>query len=111
MNIIRFSGGVLVVGLFCSLVWPQYQGPVGGGEGRKKWAEPPEQRNVIPLRRAPDPRELKRDADELAYLSQSVPAEIEAVNRGLVSSDLNEKLKRIEKLSRKLRDAVQPSSR
>jgi hypothetical protein len=81
------------------------------GQGKKRWAEPPEQRNVVQLRNTPDPRELQSDADELARLSQSVPAEIEDVSRGLVSKDLSEKLKRIEKLSKKLRDAVQRSSR
>jgi len=111
MNLIPPSRYVLVVCLFCSVAWPQYPGPAGGGQGRKKWAQPPEHRNIIQLRNVSDPQELKRDAEELAHLSQSVPAEIEAVGRGLVSSDLNQKLKRIEKLSKKLRDAVQPSIR
>jgi hypothetical protein len=111
MNTTRLSICVLVLCSFCSVAWPQYHGPIGSGQGKKRWAEPPEQRNVVQLRNTPDPRELKSDADELARLSQSVPAEIEDVSRGLVSKDLSEKLKRIEKLSKKLRDAVQRSSR
>ena len=55
-----------------------------------------------------DTRELKKDADELARLSQSVPVDIEAVSRGVVSKDLNEKLRRIEKLSKRLRSQIQP---
>ena len=55
-----------------------------------------------------DTRELKKDADELARLSQSVLVDIEAVSRGVVSKDLNEKLRRIEKLSKRLRSQIQP---
>ena len=98
----------LVLFLFCSLAWSQYHGPVGSGQGKKRWAEPPEQHNSIQLRNMLDTRELKKDADELARLSQSVPVDIEAVSRGVVSKDLNEKLRRIEKLSKKLRSQIQP---
>jgi hypothetical protein len=55
-----------------------------------------------------DTRQLKKDAEELASLSQSVPFDVEAVSRGVVSKDLNEKLRRIEKLSKRLRSQIQP---
>lgn len=106
MNTFRLSSFLL---LACSVAWPQYQGPVGNGHDRKRWPEPPEQHNPTHLSDRPDPRELKRDADELARLSQTIPADVEAISRGLVSSNLNERLKRIEKLSKKLRDAVERS--
>ena len=106
MNTIRLSSFLLLV---CSVAWPQYQGPVGNGHDRKRWAEPPEQHNATHLTDRPDPRELKRDADELARLSQTIPPDVEAISRGLVSSNLSERLKRIEKLSKKLRDAVKRS--
>jgi len=111
MNTIRRSSFVLVLCLVCSVASPQYRGPVGNGHERKGWAELPEQRTAMHLTNAPDPRELKKDADELAQLSQTIPAEVEGISRGLVSSNLNERLKRIEKLSKKLRDAVERSSR
>lgn len=56
-------------------------------------------------------KKLKKDAEELAQLSQTIPAEVEGMSRGLVSNDLNDRLKRIEKLSKKLRDAVTRSNR
>src|SRR5207302_10412381 len=106
MNTIRLSTFVLLV---CSVAWPQYHGPVGNGHDRKRWAEPPEQHNATHLSDRPDLRELKRDAEELANLSQTIPADVEAISRGLVAINVNERLKRLQKLSKELRDAVVPS--
>ncbi len=50
-----------------------------------------------------DPAQLKREADELAKLAQSIPGEIEQIAGGRLPKDLNEQLKRIEKLSKNLR--------
>jgi hypothetical protein len=47
--------------------------------------------------------QLQRDADELQALTRSIPADIDAANRGLLPKDMVEKLKRIEKLSKQLR--------
>ena len=47
--------------------------------------------------------QFQKDADELARLAQTVPPDIEKVKQGLISKDLNERLKKIEKLSKKLR--------
>ena len=52
--------------------------------------------------------ELQRDAQELAQLSASLPADMNAVSKGLLPADLKEKLKRIEKLSKKMRSQVAP---
>jgi len=49
---------------------------------------------------------LKHDADELATLAQSVPADIERVQSGTLPKDLLEKLKRVEKLAKKLRSQL-----
>jgi hypothetical protein len=46
---------------------------------------------------------LKRDAQELADLSASIPVDVNRANHGLLSKDLVDKLKRVEKLSRQLR--------
>jgi hypothetical protein len=108
MNTIRPLSFALLL-LVWSLGGPQYQGPIGNGHDRRRWADPPEQHNSTQVSNLPDPQELKKDADELAKLSQTIPADIEAINRGFVSSNLSERLKRIEKLSKKLRDAVQRS--
>jgi len=46
--------------------------------------------------------QLRRDAEELAKLSQSVPVDMEQVANGLLPKDVLDKLKRIEKLSKRL---------
>lgn len=46
---------------------------------------------------------LQRDAQELADLSASIHAEVDRANRGLLSKDLVDKLKRVERLSKQLR--------
>ncbi len=58
-----------------------------------------------------DPLLLQREAKELLDLSQSLQPEIQALNRGLLSKDLINRLKRIEKLSRQLRSEVAPLAR
>lgn len=55
-----------------------------------------------------DLAELRREALELTALSQSVSADIDALAKGLLAKDLDEKLKRMEKLSKKLRIQLAP---
>ena len=43
------------------------------------------------------------DAEELSTLSASVQSDLQQLRKGLLAKDLNEKLKRMEKLSKKLR--------
>ena len=50
-----------------------------------------------------DPAELKREADELTKLAASIPDDVDRASKGVLASDLNERLKRIEKLSKHLR--------
>jgi hypothetical protein len=47
--------------------------------------------------------QLRHCAKELADLSTSLPADIDEVNRGVLPKDVIEKLKRIEKLAKRLR--------
>jgi hypothetical protein len=60
---------------------------------------------LIARRQSP---ELQQEAEELAQLAQSIPAEVEQVNHGVLPKDLNNKLKRIEKLSKHLRSDLTP---
>ena len=53
--------------------------------------------------RHPAPQLMGEQARSLAELAQSIPADIARFNNGVVPKDLNEKLKRIEKLSKTLR--------
>jgi len=59
-------------------------------------------------RKAPalDRVRLEKDAQELVDLSASVRTDIEHANQGLLSKDVVEKLKRVEKLSRHLRSEL-----
>jgi hypothetical protein len=52
--------------------------------------------------------DLQQEAGELAQLAQSIPAEVEQVNHGVLPKDLSNKLKRIEKLSKRLRNDLTP---
>jgi hypothetical protein len=55
-----------------------------------------------------DVGKLKHDADELASLAQSIPNDVDATARGILPKDLNDKLKRIEKLAKHLRSDLNP---
>lgn len=49
-----------------------------------------------------------QEAQELAKLSDGIPSLVEQANSGILSKDLNERLKRIEKLSKQLRREITP---
>ena len=66
-------------------------------------APPPAKPKASPLRSGSDPLELQREAKELLELSQSLQPDMESLNHGLLPKDTIDKLKRIEKLSKRLR--------
>ena len=51
---------------------------------------------------------LKSDADELVILSQSIHSGVDDVGKGMLPKDLIEKLKQMEKLSKRLRNELAP---
>lgn len=53
-----------------------------------------------------DTAQIRRDADQLAKLAAEVPPAVEQANQGVLSKDLNDRLKRIEKLSKQLRREI-----
>lgn len=55
-----------------------------------------------------DPAQLKQEADELMKLADTVPAQIEEVALGQIPKDLNDRLRRIEKLAKRLRSHIAP---
>ncbi len=55
-----------------------------------------------------DAARLAREAKELAELSDEIPSLVAQANKGVLSKDLNERLKRIEKLSKQLRRELSP---
>jgi hypothetical protein len=91
--------------------------PAVSAQGKTGWPHPPlpadtsitsvkPANSVSPLRL--DPVQLQREARELLELSQALQPDIEYVNRGLLPKDTIEKLKRIEKLSKRLRGQLSP---
>jgi hypothetical protein len=61
---------------------------------------------IAPIRRI-DPARVRNRADELAKLASGIPSDIDQVGKGLLPKDLNDKLKRIEKLSKQLRQELE----
>jgi hypothetical protein len=51
---------------------------------------------------------VKSDADELVILSQSIHSEVDNVGKGMLPKDLIDKLKQVEKLSKRLRGDLTP---
>jgi len=58
-----------------------------------------------PLQKA-DLVKLRSDADELATLAQSIPPDVDQTSRGLLPKDLEQRLKKIEKLAKQLRSRI-----
>ncbi len=49
---------------------------------------------------------LRQDADDLARIAQTIPEDVASVQKGMLPKDMVEKLKQIEKLSRRLRGQI-----
>ena len=50
--------------------------------------------------------QLQKDARELSDLCASIPPDMDGIKRGLLSKDVLDKLKRVEKLSKRLREEL-----
>jgi hypothetical protein len=55
-----------------------------------------------------NPAQLQQEAQELSILAQDLTQDIDAVNRGLLPKDTVNKLKRMEKLAKRLRKEITP---
>ena len=55
-----------------------------------------------------DLEQLQREADDLARKAQSIPSDVASVRQGMLPKDVIEKLKQIEKLSKRLRTELNP---
>jgi hypothetical protein len=58
-------------------------------------------------KRGPDPKLLMQQATELQQLSNAIPDDIDKLSKGVLSKDLGERLKKIQKLAKQLRQEVQ----
>lgn len=97
----------IVLGLFVTTAIPQT---------RNHFPTPPESMDS----KAPDkaasttsPRridleKLQKEADDLARTAQTIPADVASVRQGMLPKDVIEKLKQIEKLSKRLRGELAP---
>lgn len=95
--------------LFCAPALLAQALPVSPGVHQADQAEAQNQKGIPPpLNQHPviDQAKLRRDADELAALAQSVPPEVDQTAKGVLPKDLAEKLKRIEKLAKQLRSQI-----
>jgi len=70
---------------------------------RRSPIDQPEVVKQTSKRRHVNGEQLLREAYELANLADEVPSSVQQANKGLLPKDLNERLKRIEKLSKQLR--------
>jgi hypothetical protein len=55
-----------------------------------------------------DLAQLQREADDLARTAQTIPSDVASVRKGMLPKDVIEKLKQIEKLSKRLRTELNP---
>jgi len=71
----------------------------------------------IQLQKHPSPEDLRaraaklqlqKDSKELAELCSSIPADMDQVQRGLLPKDIDKKLRRMEKLSKNVREELTP---
>lgn len=100
---------LLAMGLLCASVSAQQEHPTET-PGKLEIAKHPLilERPIGPQPQKLDPVKLRQEAAELAKLAQSVPGDIDQVTRGTLPKDAADKLKRIEKLSRRLRGELAP---
>ena len=82
--------------------------PPGMKEGESKinnqQTDPPPKPRRVP----PDPAKLKAEAAELRDLASAVPGAMDQVSKGMMPKDLDENLKRIEKLAKHLHGEIIP---
>ena len=62
----------------------------------------------VPARHHLDLVRLQQDADELSKLAQSIPSDVADIRQGMLPKDVTQKLKQIEKLSKRLRGQLTP---
>ena len=87
------------------------------GQHRPTYPHPPQAADTATLenvqpqpsqRARHNPAELQQEVQELSSLAQDLTQNIDAVNRGLLPKDTVDKLKRVEKLAKRLRKEIAP---
>jgi hypothetical protein len=80
----------------------------GSRDAQKAESQPKVPPQYNPLPKAADPAKLQREADELTKLAASIPDDVDRASKGVLATDLNARLKRIEKLAKQLRREISP---
>jgi hypothetical protein len=96
----------LMLGFFVTLAIPQ---------ARNNYPKPPqpldrattEKSSASPSRHI-DMAQLEREAEDLARTAQTIPSDVANVRKGMMPKDVIDKLKQIEKLSKRLRTELNP---
>jgi len=103
----KFRFLVVASVLSCALVMGgQHPIPPGIREA-DKLSNPADIPPQVTAKRQPaDSTQLQRDAQELANLAKLIPSEVEQLKTGRLPKDLDEQLKRIEKLAKQLRREI-----
>ena len=86
----------------------QHPVPLGPREADKQTNNAPMEAPLPPKPKQLNVKQLREEAAELSQLSAGVPAGIEYVTKGQIPKDLNDQLKRIEKLAKHLRGEIYP---
>ena len=100
--------GVLILGAITAPAVAQSSShhPPTPPEALDKQSAPKEQVR-IPSHRV-DSAKLQKDADDLSRLAQTIPADVTSARKGMLPKDVIDKLKQIEKLSKRLRTELTP---
>ncbi len=103
---------ILLFALLLSASAAYAQGPIPpDGRLQADQAEREFEKSIPPpihQRPTMDFAKVKGDADELVILSQSIHSGIDNVGKGMLPKDLIDKLKQMEKLSKRLRNELTP---
>ena len=96
-----------MLGLWVTLAVPQTTG--------RHFPTPPESldpqapdKSSDTLSRRLDLVQLQRDADDLARTAQTIPTDVASIRKGMLPKDVIDKLRQIEKLSKRLRTELNP---
>ena len=100
---------VLLVSLLTVPALTQQSGMIAPQLPGRNWALPPGVRPEPPRdadMKAMRLQEIHEDAEHLSALSLSLQSDLQLLQKGMLTKDLAENLKKIEKLSKKLRQEV-----
>ncbi len=83
--------------------------PIPAGVREAEKAQAQTEKNIPPpigRRASIDLAKVGQEADELAKIAKSIPSDVASVQKGMLPKELIQKLKHIEKLSKRLRDEI-----